>query len=202
MRDAFGQLSGAEKPLREAHPVGAGQQFVDHPPHTCQASLRIAGRHFAGTFEPELDVVEIRDRLPERPLADIGEHRLELAERLPGQVSQRAGDALMRNGTGDKNHHPPVVFPVEIIEFAVFGRHDAQHPAFHIFAARFGQLAANVRSNPLDVALQQADVLENKVINPLQHIIRHIARRRNTVGIVDPSAAYRSDLYDLAGNIK
>ena len=76
------------------------------------------------------------------------------------------------------------------------------YPAFHIFAARFGQLAANVRSNPLDVALQQADVLENKVINPLQHIIRRIARRRDTVGIVDPSAAYRSDLYDLAGNIK
>ena len=50
----------------------------------------------------------------------------------------------------------------------------------------------------LDVALEQIHVREDRVVDPLQHVIRRAALRDNLVSVVDQPVAQRLYLLDLA----
>lgn len=54
-----------------------------------------------------------------------------------------------------------------------------------------GQLAADMRGDALDVALQQFDVFKNMMVDSLQDVIGRLVRdRHDPIGVVDPSVSY------------
>ena len=78
-----------------------------------------------------------------------------------------------------------------MVEPPVAGRYDAQHAPVEVVRPGGGQLAADMRGDALDVALQQFDVFENVMVDSLQDVIGRLVRdRHNPIGVVDPSVSY------------
>ena len=76
-----------------------------------------------------------------------------------------------------------------MVEPPVASRYDAQHAPVEVVRPGGGQLAADMRSDALDVALQQFDVFKNVMVDSLQDVIGRLVRRpsRDPIGVVDPS---------------
>ena len=78
-----------------------------------------------------------------------------------------------------------------MVEPPVASRYDAQHAPVEVVRPGGGQLAADMRSDALDVALQQFDVFKNVMVDSLQDVIGRLVRdRHDPIGVVDPSVSY------------
>ena len=72
-----------------------------------------------------------------------------------------------------------------------------QHLAVNVVGAFCFQFAAYVRGHYLNVVLKQVHVLENGIVDALQHIVGPIATLGNDViGVVNESVAQRLDFLD------
>ena len=80
MRDALRKPAFAVEPFGETHLVAAAEQLVHHPAHFPETPRFVAGYGVAQVPDPELDVVEVRDRLAQRPVLHVRQHGLKLAE--------------------------------------------------------------------------------------------------------------------------
>ena len=160
--------------------------------HFLDPSGSIGTDGLAKLAQAQLHVVKVGDGLHQR-LADIGQHRLELPEGLARTIGIFGVDRLVGLGTGNEDHHTPVGIAFLPICLTVVGREEVQHLAVNVRLAALLEFAADVGGDGLDVALQAIHILEDGVVDALQHIVGRIGLGGDHfVGIVYQPAAQRT----------
>ena len=203
MADALGQTALAIESFGLAHLVGIALQFLDDVAHLVKAARGIVGDGLAQLSHAQFHVVEVGDGLAQL-LGHIHQHFLEVAECLAAVIGALGGDGLAGHGVRDVHHHAPVALgPVSVIGLTIAGLDELQHFTVDVIGAAGFQLAADVGRHYLDVVLQQVHVLENGVVNALQHIVgRAITIGDDVIGVVDEAVTQGLDFLDLACYLK
>ena len=116
-----------------------------------------------------------------------------MAESLAGIVRVFGVDGLEGLGTGNEHHHAPVAVGIVVpVGFALGGGHKAEHAAVYVVGTLGLELAAYVGGYSLNVVLQQLYILEDGVVDALQHVVGRIAFGRHLVGVVYQSVTQGS----------
>ena len=140
--------------------------------------------------------MEVGDGLAEG-VRDVRELGLEAAECLAGVVGIFGGDGLEGEGVRDEHGDAPVGFAVGPVGLGgILQGHEAEHLAVEIGLAGDLQLGADVAGDRLDVVLEEFHVLEDGVVDALEHIVFRPVRG-NLKSIVDESVAEGLYLFDV-----
>ena len=115
--------------------------------------------------------MEIRDGLAQT-VGNIGQHRLEMPERLAGIVGIFRVDGLVRERVADEYRDAPEGLAIGPIGFAAaFYGHETQDLAVDVALSGGFQFAADVARHRFDIGLEQIHVLEDGVVDPLEHVV-------------------------------
>ena len=196
MADAFGQPTLAVEPFGLAHLVGIALKFVDDVAHLVKAPCGIVSDSLSQLTHAQFHVVEVGDGLAQL-LGHIDQHFLEIAKGLAAVIGTLGRDSLVGDSIWDVYHHAPVaVGLVAVVGLAVPSFDELQYLAVNVVGIAGFQPAADVCRHHLDVVLQQVHVLENGVVDALEHIIGRCALGNHMVSVIDESVAQRLNALD------
>ena len=109
--------------------------------------------------EPELHIVEIRDRFIKH-LGYVRQHILKLTEGGPCPVSVIRSHCLACESVVDKHHHTPVVLSIEVVGLTcVLSVKKSEASAVGIFHPLGFKAASDMTSDNFNVSLQLVNIL-------------------------------------------
>ena len=217
MADPFRQFALTVKLLGLAHLdsvlVDVLQNLMQFLTLCLVIGVQTAGLVFPDSIDqlpqPQFHIVEVRNGLPER-VRDVREHRLEVTESLAGIFGIFRIDSLVGVGVVDEHRNPPILAVFQAIGLRLlahqhfnllsFGlqRNEPQYLAVDVLRSFRFQFLTNMPGHGLDVALEQIHVREDRIVDPLKHVVWRIALSDNLVRVVDQPVAQRLYLLDLA----
>ena len=196
MAHAFGQFALTIQALALAHLLRTVLYLVQIIAHFLHTAYGIRSHGIAELLQAELHIVEIGNRLAQR-IGDVRKHRLEIAESHTGIVRILGIHRLIGLGIGNEHHDAPIVLAVVPVGLSRIGRNEREHFAFDVVHALLCQLLADMAGDGLDIGLQHLYILENGMIDALQHVVGSICfESSHLIGVIDQPAAQRLDSAD------
>ncbi len=158
---------------------------------------RIGSYRIAKLPRPQFHIVEVGNRLAQL-VGQVGKHRLETAEGYAGISGIFGRDGLVGQCIADKYRDTPPLRSIRPVALARFTlREEVEDLAVDILLAGRFQFGADVPRHAVDVVLQQVHILENALVDALEHIVvRSVGHDKEC--IVDQAVAERTDIGHLA----
>jgi hypothetical protein len=143
-------------------------------------------------IETQLYIMKIRNRFTQW-FIKVRELSLELSKCATAVVAALWSDHLNSHCVSDIDTCAPVKSPVKAIGFAAGCGHESQHFSVNVVNALSQHCGADA-GHRLNIVLQQVDVLENAVVDPLQDIVGRISLQRyHPIGVVDETVTQREN---------